>query len=54
MLLWNILLAVGVLGTLGHELNPILYLRHTAINTVTWALTAIAYNTHLGESKYIE
>ena len=54
LLLWNILITVGVLGSLGQELDPVLDLGHTAVHTVAGALTPIADNSHLGESKYIE
>ena len=45
------MVAVGVLGSLGQELDPMLDLGHTAVHTVAGALTAITYNSHLGESK---
>ena len=48
------MVAVGILGSLGQELNPMLDLGHTAVNAVAGALTAIADHSHLGESKYIE
>ena len=54
LLLWNIMVAVGILGSLGQELDPVLHLGHTAVHTVAGALTPIANNSHLGESKYIE
>ena len=53
-LLWNIIVAVAVLGSLGQELDPMLDLGDTAVHTVAGALTAIADHSHLGESKYIE
>ena len=48
------MVAVGILGFLGQELDPVLHLGDTAVNPVAGALTAIADNSHLGESKYIE
>ena len=53
MLYWNLVIAVGVLGSLGYELDPVLDLGHPGIHTVAGALTAIANHSHLGESKYI-
>ena len=52
LLLWNIMVAVGILGSLGQELDPVLHLGHTAVHTVTGALTAVADHSNLGESKY--
>ena len=54
LLLWNIMVTVSILGSLGQELDPVFHLGHTAINPVAWALTAVADHSHLGESKYIE
>ena len=54
LLYWNILVTIGVLGSLGQELDPVLHLGHTAVHTVAGALTPIANNSHLGESEYIE
>ena len=54
LLLWNILITVGILGSLGQELDPVLHLGDTAVYSVAGALTAIANHSHLGESKYIE
>ena len=51
---WNLSITVGILGSLGQEKNPILDLGHTAVHTVAGALTSVANNSHLGESKYIE
>ena len=51
---WNLLIAVGVLCSLGQELDPVLDLGHPGINAVAGALTPIANNSHLGESEYIE
>ena len=48
------MIAVGVLGSLGHEHDPVLDLRHPGIHSVAGALTAIADHSHLGESKYIK
>ena len=53
LLLWNIMVAVGILGSLGQELDPMLHLGHTAVHTVAGALTAIANHAHLGDSNYI-
>ena len=54
LLLWNIMVAVGILGSLGQELDPVFHLGDTAVNPVAGALTPIANNSHLGESEYIE
>ena len=54
LLLWNIMVTVGILGSLGQELDPVLHLGHTAVHTVAGALTPIADHSNLGESKYIE
>ena len=51
---WNIMVTVGVLGSLGYELDPVLHLGYSGIHTVAGALTAVADNSHLGESEYIE
>ena len=51
---WNIFITVGVLGSLGQELDPVLDLGHPGINTVAGALTAIANNPNLGKSKIME
>ena len=48
------MVAVAILGSLGQELDPVLHLGHTAVYAVAGALAAIANNSHLGESKYIE
>ena len=48
------MVAVGVPSSLGQELDPVLDLGHPAIDTVAGALTAVADQSHLGESKYIE
>ena len=53
LLLWNIVVTVAILGSLGQELDPVLYLGDTAVNAVAGALAPIAYNTNLGESKFI-
>ena len=53
LLLWNIMVAVAILGSLGQELDPVFHLGDTAVHTVARALTAIADNSHLGESKYV-
>ena len=50
----NLCITVGILGSLGQELDPVLHLGHTAVHTVAGALTPIANNSHLGESEYIE
>ena len=54
LLLWNIVVTVAILGSLGQELDPVFHLSHTAVNPVAGALTPIADHSHLGESKYIE
>ena len=46
------MVAVGILGSLGQELDPVFHLGDTAVNPVAGALTPIANNSHLGESKY--
>ena len=51
LLLWNIVVTVAILGSLGQELDPVLHLSHTAVHTVAGALTPIADHSHLGESK---
>ena len=51
---WKLSITVAILGSLGQEKNPILDLGDTAVYAVTGALTAVADNSHLGESKYIE
>ena len=51
---WYLLVTVAILGSLGQELDPMFHLGHTAVHTVAGALTPIADNSHLGESKYIE
>ena len=48
------MVTVGILGSLGQELDPMFHLGHTAVHTVAGALTPIADNSHLGESEYIE
>ena len=45
---WNLLIAVGVLCSLGQELDPVLDLGHPGIHAVAWALASIAHNTNLG------
>ena len=52
--MWNLRIAVRILGSLGQELDPVLHLGDTAVHTVAGALTPIADHSHLGESKYIE
>ena len=47
------MIAVGVLGSLGDELDPVLDLGHPGIHAVAGALAPIAHHTNLGESKYI-
>ena len=44
---WNLLIAVGVLCSLGQELDPVLYLGYTGVNAVTGALTPVANYSHL-------
>ena len=51
---WNLLVTVGILGSLGYELDPVLHLSHTGIHPVAGALTAVADHSHLRESKYIK
>ena len=53
LLYWIIFITVAILGSLGQELDPVLHLGDTAVHTVAGALTAIADNSHLGESKYV-
>ena len=52
LLKWNLCITVGVLGSLGQELDPVFHLGDTAVHTVAGALTAVADNSNLGESKY--
>ena len=47
---WNLLVTVGILGSLGYELDPVLHLGHPGIHAVAGTLTSIAHHTHLGES----
>ena len=54
LLYWNILVTIGVLGSLGQELDPVLDLRHPGIHTVAGTLAAIADHSHLGKSKFIK
>ena len=51
---WNLCITVGIFGSLGQKKNPVFHLGHTAINTVTGALTPKADNSNLRESKYIK
>ena len=46
-------MAVGVLGSLGHELDPVLDLGHPGIHSIAGTLTSIADHTNLGESSVI-
>ena len=48
LLLWNFFIAVGILGSLGKELDPVLHRGDTAVHTVAGALTAIAHHPNLG------
>ena len=50
---WNLCITVGILGSLGQELDPVLDLCHTAVYAVTGALTPVAEHSNLGDSKYI-
>ena len=52
LLLWNILIAVAILCSLGQELDPVLDLSHPGVNAMAGALTPIANYSRLGESKY--
>ena len=47
------MIAIGVTGSRGDELDPVLDLSHPGVHAVAGALTAIADHSHLGESKYI-
>ena len=51
---WNIMVTVGVLGSLCYELDPVLDLGHPGIHTVAGALGPITHHAHLGESKFIK
>ena len=53
LLYWNIFVTVAILGSLGHELDPVLDLGHQGIHAMAGALAPIAHHTHLGEPKYI-
>ena len=46
------MIAVGVLGSLGDELDPVLDLGHPGIHAIAGAFTARTHHSHLGESKY--
>ena len=48
------MVAIGVLGSLGHELDPVFDLSHPGIHAVAGALHSIAHHTNLGESKCIK
>ena len=52
LLLWTIIVAVAILGSLGQELDPVLHLGHSAVHTVAGALATVADHSHLGESEY--
>ena len=45
------MIAIGVTGSRGDELDPVLDLSHSGIYTHIGALNAIAHNTNLGESN---
>ena len=47
LLYWNIFITVAILGSLGQELDPVLYLGYTGVNAVTGALTPVANYSHL-------
>ena len=51
LLHWNILVAVGVLGSLGDELDPVLHLSHPGIHAMAGTLFSKAHHTDLGQSK---
>ena len=53
VLYWNLLIAISVLGFLGKELDPILDLGDTTINSVAGALATVTNHSHLRESEYI-
>ena len=46
----TLLLTVGVLGSLGYELDPVLDLGHPGIHTVAGALAAKAHHSNLENS----
>ena len=48
---WNLLIAVGVLRSLGQELDPVLYFSHPGIHAMAGALAAIAHHTNLRQSQ---
>ena len=54
LLYWNIFITVGILGSLGQELDPVLHLGHPAVHAMAGALAPIANYSHLGESKHIK
>ena len=47
LLLWNIVVTVAILGSLGQELDPVFHLGDTAVYTVAGALTPVAHHSHL-------
>ena len=53
LLKWNLCITVGILGSLGQELDPVLHLGDTAVYAVAGALTPVAEHSNLGDSKYI-
>ena len=54
LLYWNFRITVAILRSLGQELDPMLDLGHTAVNSVAGALTPETNHPHLGKSKYIK
>ena len=50
---WKLSITVAILSSLGQEPDPMLDLGHTAVHSMAGALTAIADNSNLGESKFI-
>ena len=48
---WNLLIAVGVLRSLGQELDPVLDFGHPGIHAVAGALAAVTHHSNLRKSK---
>ena len=45
---WDLRITVGVLCSLGYELDPVLDLCHPGIDAMAGALASIAHHTNLG------
>ena len=51
LLHWNLLIAVGILSSLGQKLDPVLDLGHPGIHPVAGTLAAKAHHSNLEKSK---